>query len=193
MPSCILFQPSDYDGGDCCECTCDYTIPYSCDLFFDPVDCVDPNAPCVNDYVEVGTKTTVGVSANGYDTRPEQDSSNYGCQQDGCAPALTRDGISDDIKSKWSCSQEFVSDGSFCEIKFTFDSPQNVAEVQVAFPYVAESFYWLQVSCVDFAVRECLQSRSSPRRDKRPLFEWVLFTPSLSADTRITAKEAPVC
>ncbi|CAM9320644.1 unnamed protein product, partial [Laminaria digitata] len=95
--------------------------------------------------VEVGTKTTVGVSANGYDTRPGQDSKNGGCKEDGCAPALTRDGVTDDIESRWSCSQDLVPDGAFCEIEFVFETPQDIADVQVAFPFEAESYYWLQV------------------------------------------------
>ncbi|CAM9103533.1 unnamed protein product [Laminaria digitata] len=131
-----------YDGGDCCECTCDFSIPYACDLYFDPVDCVDPHAPCVIHYVDAGTRTTVGVSSNGYDARP---SHMGGCMDDGCAPGLTRDGITDQMESRWSCSQDLVPDGEYCEIEYTFDSPQHIADIQVAFPYEANSSRQLEV------------------------------------------------
>lgn len=141
-----LLNKSGYDGGDCCECTCDQTIQYGCDLFFDPVDCVDPSAPCVNNFVEVGTNTIVSVSANAYDTRPGSGSNNFGCQEGGCAPALTRDGITEDIESRWSCAQSTVPDGGFCEIEFTFESPQQVADIQVAFAFEDDSVRRLEVS-----------------------------------------------
>ena len=146
-------QSPDYDGGDCCECTCDSTIQYGCDLFFDPVDCVDPGAPCVNNFVEAGTRTTVAVSANAYDTRPGHENNSLGCLDNGCAPVLTRDGITDDIESMWSCSQSIVPDGEFCKIEFTFASPLDVVDIQVAFPYEADSRRRLEVSSLDLAVR----------------------------------------
>lgn len=40
----------DYDGGDCCECTCVDTVEYTCEDFH----CVDPSAPCVDDDVSDG-------------------------------------------------------------------------------------------------------------------------------------------
>ena len=120
-----------YDGGDCCECTCVSTGPLSCGL--NGFDCVDPSASCSDGYVEAGTKTTVGVSANGYDMRPGLAGGDVGCQIDGCAPALTRDGISDDSESRWSCSQSIVPDGTRCSIEFTFEDPQDIVDVDVAF------------------------------------------------------------
>ncbi|CAM9234491.1 unnamed protein product, partial [Laminaria digitata] len=93
-------------------------------------DCIDPNASCVNGYVEAGTKTNVFVSTNAYDTRPGQKG---GCMVDGCAPALTRDGIIADVQSRWSCNPSIVPDGGLCEIEFVFEEPQDVMSVQVAF------------------------------------------------------------
>ncbi|CAN0252631.1 unnamed protein product, partial [Ectocarpus sp. 12 AP-2014] len=44
-----------YDGGDCCECTCEYESPYDWDDDWDynyhcmEFACIDPNAACVSD------------------------------------------------------------------------------------------------------------------------------------------------
>ena len=39
-----------YDGGDCCECTCNDTPQFICgDPQFGGFACLDPNAPCVDD------------------------------------------------------------------------------------------------------------------------------------------------
>eukprot|EP00904_Undaria_pinnatifida_P003012 jgi/Undpi1/12711/HiC_scaffold_6.g02379.m1 len=120
-----------YDGGDCCECDCVSSDEFTCgDAKY---DCVNPTSSCFNGYVLASTKTTVGVSANAYDVRPGQDSDDIGCNVDGCKPALSRDGISDDIESRWSCAQKIVPDGGLCEIEFTFSNPQDIKEVQVAF------------------------------------------------------------
>lgn len=84
-------------------------------------------------YVEVGTKTTVSVTATAYDERPGQDRGDSGCGDDGCLPALAHDGIGeDDVESRWSCSKSIVSDGGQCEIEFTFGSPQDIMDVEVA-------------------------------------------------------------
>ena len=64
--------------------------------------------PVDDDAVEVGTKTEVSVTATGYDACPVGES---GCGKDGgdgCAPAKSRDGISNDIKPRWSCSPTLV-------------------------------------------------------------------------------------
>lgn len=38
---------SAYDGGDCCECTCENTLSYTCgDSVY---ACIDPSATCVDD------------------------------------------------------------------------------------------------------------------------------------------------
>lgn len=123
---------SGYDGGDCCDCDCVGTEDYTCGHSGDN-DCVNPSSACVDGYVEAGTKTAVGVSANAYDTRPGEGSGGAGCQEDGCTPALSRDGISTGTESRWACAQKRVSDGGVCEISFTFDDPQGIMDVQVAF------------------------------------------------------------
>ncbi|CAM9626768.1 unnamed protein product, partial [Hapterophycus canaliculatus] len=52
----------------------------------------------------------------------------------GCLPALAHDGIGEeDVESRWSCSKDIVSGGGQCEIEFTFGSPQDIMDVQVAF------------------------------------------------------------
>ncbi|CAM9640288.1 unnamed protein product [Scytosiphon promiscuus] len=85
-------------------------------------------------YVEIGTKTTVSVSATAYDERPGQDSGDNGCGDDGCLPALAHDGIGeDDIESRWSCSKQIVPGGGQCEIEFIFGSPQDIIDVEVVF------------------------------------------------------------
>lgn len=121
-----------YDGGDCCECTCISGLFSICGENAE-YKCVDPSAVCVDGYVEVGTKTNVFVSANAYDTRSGQTSGGSGCMDDGCAPALTRDGISDDVESRWSCNPSIVPDGGLCEIEYVFQAPQDIKSVQVVF------------------------------------------------------------
>lgn len=93
--------------------------------------CLDPSSGCA--LVEAGTKTTVTASANAYDPRPGAAYGNNGCMEDGCKPALTRDGETDDTESRWSCAPSMVAGGKFCEIEFMFESPQDIVEVQVAF------------------------------------------------------------
>lgn len=124
-------KPSGYDDGDCCECDCVSGENFSCEGGF---DCINPNSPCFNDYIDAGTKTSVGVSANAYDTRPGQDSDDVGCMEDGCLPALARDGDYDDVESRWSCARKIVpEEGGACEISFTFGDPQDIKDVQVSF------------------------------------------------------------
>lgn len=123
---------SGYDGLDCCECDCVSTQEHTCGES-GGFDCVDPSSSCVDDYVEAGTKTTVGVSANAYDTRPGGDSGDVGCGEDGCTPTLSRDGITTGTESRWACAQKLVPDGSVCEIEFTFGEPQDIVDVEVAF------------------------------------------------------------
>lgn len=134
-----------YDGGDCCECDCASTEQHTCGEAGE-FDCVDPSSACVKGYVEAGTKTSVGVSANAYDTRPGKESGDVGCQEDGCTPALCRDGISTGTESRWGCAQKLVPDGGVCELEFTFEDPQNVVEVQVAFYNGDKRSRTLQVS-----------------------------------------------
>ncbi|CAN0142722.1 unnamed protein product, partial [Laminaria digitata] len=39
---------SDYDGGDCCECTCVSNDRYECGAY-GGFACIDPSAPCADD------------------------------------------------------------------------------------------------------------------------------------------------
>lgn len=112
--------------------------------------CVDPSAVCFNGNVEAGTKTNVFVSTNAYDTRPGQASGQSGCLVNGCAPELTRDGISDDVESRWSCNPSIVSDGGLCEIEFVFEAPQDLMSVQVAFWRGEERTRTLEVCTTPF-------------------------------------------
>lgn len=84
--------------------------------------------------VEAGTVTTIDVTASAYDLRPGGASGDVGCGETGCLPALARDGATDDDdESRWSCAKKVVADGGQCEIEFTFESPQDILDVQVAF------------------------------------------------------------
>lgn len=114
-------------------------------LFISPLVCPSPQdgSDSVDSgdngyYVEAGTKTTVGVTATGFDERPGSDSGDVGCGEDGCLPELAHDGVGfengDDVESRWSCAENIVLPGKKqCEIEFTFDAPQHIADVQVAF------------------------------------------------------------
>lgn len=122
-----------FDGGDCCSCTCPP------DFFGAPCGgqfgntCVDPSAPCVDGFVEAGTLTAVTVSANGYDMRAGDEFGSNGCMEDGCQPGLTRDGDVENAESRWSCSQGLVPEEDLCAITFSFEEPQDIAILQVAF------------------------------------------------------------
>ena len=124
----MIISSAGYDGGDCCECTCADTEEYTCGDNGE-FDCVDPRSLCA--HVEVGTKTSVTVSANAYDTRGN--SAGIGCGASGCEPALARDGDGEGAESRWSCAQKIVPDGSLCEITFTFGEPQDIKGSQIAF------------------------------------------------------------
>eukprot|EP00903_Cladosiphon_okamuranus_P014053 g13063.t1 len=80
-------------------------------------------------YVEAGTKTIVSVTATAYDERLGHEN---GCGHDGCTPALAYDG-SDDVESRWSCSEDIVPGGGQCKIEFTFEQPQDIMDIQVDF------------------------------------------------------------
>lgn len=124
----LVISTAGYDGGDCCECTCANTEEYTCGDNGE-FDCVDPRSLCA--HVEVGTKTSVAVSANAYDTRGN--SAGVGCGSSGCEPALARDGDAEGAESRWSCAQKIVPDGALCEITFTFGEPQDIKGSQIAF------------------------------------------------------------
>lgn len=78
--------------------------------------------------------TTVSVAATAFDERPGEESGDIGCGEDGCLPALAHDGIGEeDSESRWSCSKDLVVGGGQCEIEFTFGSPQDIVDMEVAF------------------------------------------------------------
>ncbi|CAN0387633.1 unnamed protein product, partial [Pylaiella littoralis] len=92
--------------------------------------------PTLEGAVEVGTKTEVGVSATAYDALPGAHGGMSGCGEvggDGCVPANTRDGISSEVESRWSCAMELVEDEGPCVIEYTFSEPQDIMDIQVAF------------------------------------------------------------
>lgn len=78
-------------------------------------------------------QTDVYVTATAYDERTGKESGGIGCGDRGCLPSLAYDGTSDDGESRWSCSKDIVPNGGQCEITFTFDSPQDVRDMHVAF------------------------------------------------------------
>ena len=128
---CRCPTESDFDGGDCCECTCVGTVDFTCGGN-GGFDCIDPGAPCQGNLVEAGTKTTIGASTNTYDTRAGEALGGVGCGEDGCEAQLTRD-ESVAVESRWACAQKLDPDAGPCEIVFAFEEPQDILEVQVAF------------------------------------------------------------
>lgn len=44
----VFYLGSEYDGGDCCECTCVTTGDFTCGQQMG-FACLDPSAPCVDD------------------------------------------------------------------------------------------------------------------------------------------------
>ena len=81
--------------------------------------------------VDASERTWVDVDANGYDER----TSGSGCRPSGCVPYNTRD---DEpwSNSRWSCKGEILDksdrdDG--CCIWYTFEEPQDIEEVSIAF------------------------------------------------------------
>lgn len=171
-----------FDGGDCCECTCEnpFGFYWACDEYYNRFDCKDTSAPCygeeyiapieadddlmsyefvswedeeslptVDGAVEVGTKIEVGVSATAYDARPGVSNGESGCGDvggDGCAPANSRDGISSDMESRWSCASYLVDGEGPCQIEYTFGEPQDIVDIQVAFWKENERTRTLEVS-----------------------------------------------
>lgn len=76
---------------------------------------------------DASEKTTVSVTANAYDTR---DGDNNGCGTAGCLPELTRDSDTD-AESRWSCSK-ILGEGN-CYLEYSFDYPQDVVSLNIAF------------------------------------------------------------
>ena len=122
---------SGYDGGDCCSCTCPNVPGRECGNT-SGWTCKDPNAPCVDFFIEAGTVTTVAVRANGFDTRPGEARGGSGCKRRGCRARLARDGDFKDDESRWSCRQSLAPQGEQCAITFSFAEALDIEYVQVA-------------------------------------------------------------
>lgn len=84
-----------------------------------------PTPAPVGGLVEARTRTTVGVSANAFDTR----ASSSGCSPNGCAAANTRD---DSLSSRWSCKEALLG-GKNCKITYSFEDAQDIVRMRVAF------------------------------------------------------------
>ncbi len=82
---------------------------------------------------EAGEVATVTVSANGYDSRTDEEK---GCPSDGCTPENTRDGDLDEF-SRWSCSLTNVEEaggaaGDPCRIVYGFSEALVVNSISIA-------------------------------------------------------------
>eukprot|EP00904_Undaria_pinnatifida_P012875 jgi/Undpi1/8718/HiC_scaffold_25.g11183.m1 len=73
--------------------------------------------------VDAGKRTWVDVDATGYDKRDADDG---GCDPKGCKPENTRDG-SRKANSRWSC------EGDGCCITYSFEEPQDIVSMKIAF------------------------------------------------------------
>ncbi|CAM9135087.1 unnamed protein product, partial [Laminaria digitata] len=81
--------------------------------------------------VDASDRTWVDVDANAYDTR----TSGSGCNPNGCVPDNTRDGSRSD-NSRWSCQGDipYSSDeGEGCCITYSFEEPQDIVRMRIAF------------------------------------------------------------
>ena len=84
-----------------------------------------PSPSPASGLVEAGTRTTVLVEANSFDSR----TSGAGCTPIGCVAANTRDSC---LSSRWSCKGDLL-DGESCEITFNFEEPQDIMRMDIAF------------------------------------------------------------
>lgn len=84
-----------------------------------------PTPAPVSGLVEAGTRTTVLVKANAFDSR----TSDTGCAPIGCVAVNTRDSS---LSSRWSCKGDLL-DGESCEITFNFEEPQEIVRMDIAF------------------------------------------------------------
>ena len=90
-----------------------------------------PNTAPIAALVDASERTWVDVDANGYDER----TSGSGCRPSGCVPYNTRD---DEpwSNSRWSCKGEILDssdEDDGCCIWYTFEEPQDIEEVSIAF------------------------------------------------------------
>ena len=69
------------------------------------------------------------VEVSAFDERTE----GFGCSPDGCTADNTRDGNLD-ANSRWSCKGDLVeADDGLCCVKYSFEDPQNIARMEMAF------------------------------------------------------------
>ena len=73
--------------------------------------------------VDAGERTTVAVIANALDPR----TSEVGCASDGCKAANAADGY---LSTRWSCKEDLLD---AYQIMYTFEEPQDVVRVLIAF------------------------------------------------------------
>ena len=86
-PCCSI--GSEYDGGDCCACTCVDTPDFACGAT-GPFACLDPSAPCVDD--------------DDVTTFPDDTSTNPGYTSSfGCETAFFSDGDCDESNNRKEC------------------------------------------------------------------------------------------
>lgn len=98
------------------------------------------------EFVEVGERTTVVVSANAYDERI----SDSGCAPDGCVAANTIDGSLD---TRWSCKESMLG-GANCEITYEFGEPQDLDMIRIAFYKGVERARRLKIKINGFSFSE---------------------------------------
>lgn len=106
------------------------------DVCTDGVCRVDPST-----LLDVSALTTVKARAPAYDLT---DADHGGCGKNlGCGAGRTRDGKVKET-SRWSCSEKL--DKGPCFIQYTFDSPQDVVSLRLAFHEGDQSARTMRVS-----------------------------------------------
>ena len=121
-----------------------------------------PNTASIAALVDASERTWVDVDANGYDERPPVDDR----RGDGCLPENTYDG---DLNTYWCCKGDILDqsvrdDG--CCIWYTFEEPQDIVEVAIAFHRGTE-----RTRCLDvFSNRKKIDTINSS--GKTSDFEW---------------------
>lgn len=68
----------------------------------------------------------MGVTDAAYDRR----TSYSGCWPNGCIPHSTRD---QNIRTRWSCKGDLLYNDEGCWIKYTFEEPQDLEIMKIAF------------------------------------------------------------
>lgn len=87
-----------------------------------------PNPHPTAALVDAAERTTVTVEASAFDER----TSGSGCSPNGCTPGNTRDN-SLDANSRWSCSGNLVEGDGGCCIEYSFEEPQDIVDMNIAF------------------------------------------------------------